>query len=90
MALNEYLKQTQRFLRDQQQRLVNPLDLIEYINRSRREIAERTQSIRLVPPVSGQITAITGMRISGKMSIGVRRAASGPMIKSRSARTTNV
>lgn len=59
MALNGYLEQTQRFLRDQQQRLVNPLDLIEYINRSRREVAERTQSIRILPPVSGQITAIT-------------------------------
>lgn len=57
-TLNDYLRQTQRFLRDHQQRLVNPLDLIEYINRSRREVAERTQSIRILTPVSGQISSI--------------------------------
>jgi hypothetical protein len=33
---------------------------------------------------------MTGMRISGKMSVGVRRAASGPMINSSRASTTNV
>ena len=41
-------------------------------------------------PVNCQITAITGILISGKMSTGVRKAASGPMIRSRSARTTKV
>ncbi len=41
-------------------------------------------------PVYCQTTPITGMRISGKMSVGVRSAASGPMIRSRSASTTNV
>src|SRR6266853_1088242 len=41
-------------------------------------------------PVYCQTTPITGMRISGKMSVGVRSAASGPMIRSSSARTTNV
>mgnify|MGYP000258173906 CR=1 FL=1 len=40
--------------------------------------------------VYDQATAITGMRISGKMSVGVRRAARGPTIRSRSASTTNV
>src|SRR3954464_6066551 len=34
--------------------------------------------------------AITGMRMSGKMSTGVRRAASGPMIRIVRASTTNV
>lgn len=57
--LYEYLEQAERFIRDAQERLVNPLDLIEYVNRARREVAMRTQSIRLVPPVSGQITSIT-------------------------------
>lgn len=57
--LYEYLEQAERFIRDAQERLVNPLDLIEYVNRARREVAMRTQSIRHVPPVSGQITAIT-------------------------------
>lgn len=57
--LYEYLEQAERFIRDAQERLVNPLDLIEYVNRARREVAMRSQSIRLLPPVSGQITAIT-------------------------------
>jgi len=37
-----------------------------------------------------QTTPITGIRMSGKMSVGVRSAASGPMINSSSASTTNV
>ncbi len=41
-------------------------------------------------PVYCQTTPITGMRMSGKMSVGVRSAASGPMIRSSSASTTNV
>ena len=41
-------------------------------------------------PVYCQTTAITGMRMSGKMSIGVRSAASGPTIRISSASTTNV
>ena len=32
-------------------------------------------------PVYCQITAMTGMRMSGKMSTGVRNAASGPTIR---------
>ena len=41
-------------------------------------------------PVYCQTTAITGMRMSGKMSTGVRSAASGPKIRISNARTTNV
>ena len=41
-------------------------------------------------PVYCQTTAITGMRISGKMSVGVRIAESGPTIRISRARTTNV
>ena len=41
-------------------------------------------------PVYCQATAITGMRISGKMSVGMRKAASGPMMTSRIASTTKV
>ncbi len=41
-------------------------------------------------PVYCQIAAITGMRMSGKMSTGVRNAASGPTIRMVSASTTNV
>src|ERR1700722_20491566 len=41
-------------------------------------------------PVYCQTTPITGIRISGKMSVGERSAASGPMIRRSSASTTNV
>lgn len=55
MSLFKHLQQTQRFLRDEKQELFNPDDLIEYINRSRREIAARTQCIRRLTTISGQI-----------------------------------
>ena len=41
-TLNEYLQQTQRFLREKKQDLINPQDLVSYINRARREVAMRT------------------------------------------------
>ena len=41
-------------------------------------------------PVYPQIVAITGILISGKISTGVRQAASGPRIRRSRARTTNV
>lgn len=59
MALYEYLKQCQRFLRDQDQRLINTYDLIAYINLARRRIAQQTQCIRLVSPISGQVSTIS-------------------------------
>ncbi len=54
--LYEYLQQTQRFIRDQQERLVNIEDLKHYTNRARKEVAMRTQSIRILSPISGSIT----------------------------------
>lgn len=57
--LNEYLKQTQRFLREQRQELLNPEDLISYINRARREIAGRAECIRILTPISGSIVSWT-------------------------------
>lgn len=60
--LNDYLMQTQRFLRDAKQEFSNPGDLISYVNRARREIAMRSQSIRVLTPISGQIVSweVTG------------------------------
>jgi hypothetical protein len=52
---HEYLRQTQRFLREQRQMFENPADLLSYINRARREVAGRTQCIRRLTPISGQI-----------------------------------
>lgn len=58
-----YLKATQRFLREQKQDFANPEDLMSYINRARREVAGRTQCIRRLTPISGQVvdgTVVTG------------------------------
>lgn len=55
MALFDYLKQVQRFLREQNQVFSNPEDLTSYINRARREVALRTQCIRVLTPSSGVI-----------------------------------
>jgi hypothetical protein len=52
-----YLKATQRFLREQRQEFSNPEDLLVYINRARREVAGRTQCIRRLTPISGQIVS---------------------------------
>lgn len=54
--LHTYLQNTQRFLREQNQLFVNPEDMVNYINRARREIAMRAQAIRVLTPISGQIT----------------------------------
>lgn len=54
-SLNVYLQQTQRFLREAKQEFLNPEDLISYVNRARRELALRTQCIRVLTPSSGQV-----------------------------------
>src|SRR5208282_8581 len=54
-TLFEYLKQTQRFLHDSNQQTFDPKNLIDYINRARREIAGRTQCIRVKTTISGSI-----------------------------------
>lgn len=58
MALFDYMKQTQRFIADSNQELVDPYDIQVYINRARREIAYRTQCVRVLTPISGQIMQI--------------------------------
>lgn len=54
-TLFDYLQQTQRFVRDQRQRILDPEDLIEYVNRARREVAARTQCVRRLTTISGSI-----------------------------------
>lgn len=56
MSLNQMLQQTQRLLREQNQVFENPTDLISYINNARREVALRTQCVRVLTPSSGVIT----------------------------------
>lgn len=58
-SLNQYMQDTQRLLRDGRQQNVNPDDLRVYINRARREIAMRSQAIRLLTPISGSVVSCT-------------------------------
>ena len=62
-SLFTYLKQTQRFLRDSKQELLDPGDLVEYINQARRETAMRAQCIRVLPAISGAV--VNGQVITG-------------------------
>lgn len=59
MALYSYMKDVERFLHDTTQRMVNPADIVEWINRARRTVAERSECIRLVAPISGAVATIT-------------------------------
>ena len=54
-TLNTYLMQVQRFMRDARQDLLDPGDLIDYVNRARREVAMRSMCIRRLTPISGAI-----------------------------------
>jgi len=56
--LTEYRKQVQRFIRDARQQFIDIGDIDSYINRARREVAMRTQCIRILTPVSGSIVTI--------------------------------
>lgn len=58
-TLFEYSKQVQRFMREARQDLINPSDLVNYINRARREVAEATQCVRRLTPIGGQIVSWT-------------------------------
>jgi hypothetical protein len=56
--LDEYRQIVQGWLRERNQKGINPTDVDLYINRARREVAMRSQSIRLIAPISGAVTKI--------------------------------
>lgn len=58
MTLFAYMESVQGFVRDRSQKVFNPEDIRRHINRARREIAMRSQCIRVVPPISGSIMEI--------------------------------
>jgi hypothetical protein len=58
-SLNFYLKAAQKLLHEKRQEELNPRDLIDYINEGRREVAERTQCVRRLTPISGSISGWT-------------------------------
>lgn len=73
MTLNNYLQDTQRFLAEGKQDLLDPEDIITYINRARREIALRTQCVRILTPISGAV-------IGGSVVTGGQGYSSSPTI----------
>ena len=58
-TLNDYLKMTEGLLHDRGNKLLQLDDLTVYINRARRDIALRTQCIRILPPISGPLVSLT-------------------------------
>lgn len=73
MSLNGYMQDTQAFLRDVKQDLLDPEDIIKYINRARREIAIRTQCVRVLTPITGAV-------IGGSVVAGGSGYSSSPTI----------
>lgn len=57
--LFEYQQQVQRLLGDVMQKKFAPNDLTYYINTARRHVAELTQSVRILTPISGSITSVS-------------------------------
>lgn len=83
-TLNSYLQQTQRFIRDAGQKLIDVQDLIEYVNRARRDLAGQTQCIRdFALPISNGIDNIqvktggTGYLATDTLTIGAPDSPSG-------------
>lgn len=54
-----YMKQTQRLLDDPEQKVYVPNDIIYYVNQARRHVAELTQCVRVLTPISNSISSIT-------------------------------
>lgn len=57
--LFSYSKQVRRFCADKNMELLNEQDIIEYVNRARREVALRCHCVRVLTPISGQIASAT-------------------------------
>lgn len=55
-TLFTYSKTVQKFLHDVRQETFSPRDITDYINLARREVAERTQCVRRLTPISGSIS----------------------------------
>jgi hypothetical protein len=69
---NTYMQDTQRLMREARQDLINPDDLLRYVNLARRQVAADAQLIRILTPISGSImsTSVTnpGAGYSGSVA----------------------
>lgn len=59
MPLFDYMRDTQRLIRDSRQEQIDPGDLVIYVNKARREVAMRSMCVRLLTPISGSIMGIS-------------------------------
>lgn len=66
-SLFTYLKQAQRLLRENRQELVDPEDLIDYINSARGQVAGKGECIRVI----GTINTVLGQRAYQFSGIGL-------------------
>lgn len=57
--LSSYVQNTMRLIGDVNQQRVPYNDLVIYVNRARRKVAELTQCVRVLTPISGSITSVT-------------------------------
>lgn len=74
-SLFTYQAEVQKWLRETKQDLINPQNIVNYINRGRREVAMRTQSIRVLTrssaPVVSASVIIGGTGYSNSPSIAI-------------------
>lgn len=57
--LYDYMKQVERFLRDGTQKLIDPQDIVSYVNRARREVAMRSECIRVLTPIQNAVQSLS-------------------------------
>lgn len=57
--LFDYLKQVRRLSRDQRMSTIDEGDLIDFVNRARRDVAMRSSCVRILTPISGQVIQCT-------------------------------
>lgn len=58
-SLNTYMRDVTRLVADANETYVNPADIRDFINRARRQVAMQSQSIRILSPISGQVSTIS-------------------------------
>ena len=75
--LNVYIKDVQTLLREQKQELLNPDDIIRFINRARRDIAMRAQCVRVITPISNAIDSASVI-LAGSGYTGATLGISAP------------
>ena len=75
----DYITDAQRLLREAKQEMINPADLLVFVNRARREIAMRAMCVRTLTPIAGAIvSASVTSGGSGYVSGSVTVTASAP------------